>query len=107
MRRLPSTSTKRVLWFRLPSTLFNLKGLRPRSLRRSISPVRKYQRAGAALKWVAYSAGTGGGLLGGAGGCGGGRVHGEADQLQFGRTGSGILDAVHLVAHHGAGARAG
>src|ERR1039458_2112900 len=60
MRRLPSTSTKRVLWFRLPSTLFNLKALRPRSLRRSISPVRKYQRAGSALKWVAYSASTGG-----------------------------------------------
>src|ERR1017187_5255496 len=60
MRRLPSTSTKRMLWFRLPSTLFNLKALRPRSLRRSISPVRKYQRAGSALKWVAYSASTGG-----------------------------------------------
>src|ERR1035438_3247385 len=60
MRRWPSTRTKRVLWLRPPSTLFNLKALRPRSLRRAISPVRKYQRSGSALKWAAYLASTGG-----------------------------------------------
>src|ERR1017187_6175787 len=60
MRRWPSTRTKRVLWLRPPSTLFNLKALRPRSLRRAISPVGKYQRSGSALKWAAYLASTGG-----------------------------------------------
>src|ERR1039457_3265117 len=50
MRRLPSTSTKRVLWFKPPSTQFNLKALRPRSLSRSISPVRKYQRPASGLE---------------------------------------------------------
>src|ERR1017187_5798389 len=34
-------------------------------------------------------------------------IDGEADELQFGRGMGGILDAAHLVTHHGAGAGAG
>jgi hypothetical protein len=34
-------------------------------------------------------------------------IDGEADELQFGRGVGGILDAAHLVAHHGARTGAG
>src|ERR1035437_1460120 len=95
MRRAPSTSTKRVLWVRLPSTLLSLKTLRPRSVRRLDSPVRKCQRAGSAVKCLAYWARTGGGAGWGS--------TGDENRLMLGVVDNCTRRICELIMGHGPG----